>query len=124
VEKQLALLLKKVEIPAVIEPYIFGPERTKIRLQQYKSVSTGEFTNEGLNRIPVKRWDPVGDIVYGVLDEPMEEGVGDGDTVVMFLYHIGHTEDVGRDRLFTRDTAKAKAYLLKQARSPQVASAK
>ena len=112
-EKQADNLLPKIRIFAIIEPFRFEEERTVAWIQPYEQYDTGEEHNEGssLNWVPVYGWRQVGEKFIGVIDEHMSERYESGDTAVVALYKIGHTNDSSRHPLFTTKKDKAMNFL-------------
>jgi hypothetical protein len=113
-EKQADSLLPQIRIFAIIEPFRFERERTVARIQPYEQYDTGQRHNESassLNYVPVYGWRKVGEEFTGVIDEHMSERYEKGDTAVVALYKIGHTNDSSRYPLFTTEKDKAMNFL-------------
>jgi hypothetical protein len=113
-EKQADNLLPQIRIFAIIKPFEFEKERTVARIQPYEQYDTGQRQNEtgsSLNYVPVSGWRKVGEEFIGVIDEHMSERYESGDTTVVTLYKIGHTNDTSRDPLFTTKKDKAMNFL-------------
>jgi len=103
--------LDGMAVQATVAPKIFHEKWTMCRIQVFVKKPTGEFENQGLNRIPKFRWDEEGDEIWGVLDEPMPKGVDGKSLTAETIYRIGHTDDSSRDALFTRSRERALQFL-------------
>lgn len=106
--------IEAAAIMATFDPFIFDEKETKGWVQAFEKTPTGTFENQGLNRVPQYRWTPVGDRVFGILDEALPKSVGANQKQIMSLYPIGHSDDSSRDPRFTQNLDRAKQYYATQ----------
>ena len=104
-EQELELRLQQIRIFAIIKPFSYGRKDTTGTIQMYEKYWKGPTAHDF-------GWREVGETFTGVLDQAMPEYLERGDVVPVAMYKIGHTDDSGRDPLFTLDREKAIKLLL------------
>jgi hypothetical protein len=104
-EQELELRLQQIRIFAIIKPFSYGRKDTSGTIQMYEKYWKGPTAYDF-------DWREVGKTFTGVLDQPMPEYFERDDVVPVVMYKIGHTDDSGRDPLFTLDREKAIKLLL------------
>jgi hypothetical protein len=85
--------VQQVMIFAIIKPYIYGERQTTAYIQQYEKYWAGPTIYDF-------EWRKVGEQFTGVIDEPMPQSFETGDSAVVTLYKIGHSDDSSRYPLF------------------------
>jgi len=99
-EENAETLLRRIRIFAIIKPFIYGEKQTTAHIQEFAQYWKGPTAYDF-------DYTKVGKEFTGVIDEPMPEYFERGDTTIVTLYKMGHSDDSSRDPLFTMDKQKA-----------------